>query len=240
MAFGPERNTVINRRAQEAAVIDVGLRQYMLGVYNYMASGLALTGMVAAFVALNTPLQQAIFGSGLKWIAIFAPVALVFFLSFRVHKMSAAAAQATFWIYAALNGIAFSTLFLEFTGQSIARVFFITAATFAAMSLYGYTTKRDLAGFGSFLFMGLIGIIIAMVVNLFLASPALHFAISVIGVLVFTGLTAWDTQRIKEWYYEGDDREVMSKKSIMGALSLYLDFINLFVMLMQLLGVRRE
>jgi FtsH-binding integral membrane protein len=240
MAFGPERNTVINRRAQEAAVIDVGLRQYMLGVYNYMASGLALTGMVAAFVALNTPLQQAIFGSGLKWIAIFAPVALVFFLSFRVHKMSAAAAQATFWIYAALNGIAFSTLFLEFTGQSIARVFFITAATFAAMSLYGYTTKRDLAGFGSFLFMGLIGILIAMVVNLFLASPALHFAISVIGVLVFTGLTAWDTQRIKEWYYEGDDREVMSKKSIMGALSLYLDFINLFVMLMQLLGVRRE
>ena len=240
MAFGPERNTVIARQAQEAAVVDVGLRQYMLGVYNYMASGLALTGMVAAFVAMSPGLQQAIFGTPLMWVAILAPVALVFFLSFRVHKMSATAAQATFWIYAALNGLAFSSIFLVYTGESIARVFFITAATFAAMSLYGYTTKRDLAGFGSFLFMGLIGILIAMVVNLFLASPALHFAISVIGVLVFTGLTAWDTQRIKEWYYEGDDREVMSKKSIMGALSLYLDFINLFVMLMQLLGVRRD
>jgi FtsH-binding integral membrane protein len=241
MAFGPERNTVIARQAQGAAVIDVGLRQYMLGVYNYMASGLALTGIVATLVAMSPDsVKQAIFGTPLMWVAILAPVALVFFLSFRVHKMSAAAAQATFWIYAALNGVAFSTIFLVYTGQSIARVFFITAATFAAMSLYGYTTKRDLAGFGSFLFMGLIGILIAMVVNLFLASQALHFAISVIGVLVFTGLTAWDTQRIKESYYEGDDREVMSKKSIMGALSLYLDFINLFVMLMQLLGVRRE
>jgi FtsH-binding integral membrane protein len=240
MAFGPERNTVIARQAQEAAVVDVGLRQYMLGVYNYMASGLALTGIVATLVAMSPELQQLIFGTGLKWVAILAPVALVFFLSFRVHSMSPTAAQATFWIYAALNGVAFSTIFLVYTGESIARVFFITAATFAAMSLYGYTTKRDLAGFGSFLFMGLIGIIIAMVVNLFLASPALHFAISVVGVLIFTGLTAWDTQRIKEWYYEGDERGVMVKKSVMGALSLYLDFINLFVMLMQLLGVRRD
>jgi uncharacterized protein len=174
------------------------------------------------------------------WVAILAPVALVFLLSFRVHKMSGTAAQVTFWAYAALNGIAFSTLFLAYTNESIARVFFITAATFAGMSLYGYTTKRDLAGMGSFLFMGLIGVLIAMVVNLFLASSALQFAISVIGVIVFTGLTAWDTQRIKEWYFEGDSRDVMGKKSIMGALSLYLDFINLFVMLMQLIGVRRN
>lgn len=240
MAFGPERNTVIARQAREAAVVDVGLRQYMLGVYNYMASGLALTGIVATIVAMSPGLQQAIFGTPLMWVALLAPIVLVFFLSFRVHKMSAAAAQATFWAYAALNGIAFSTIFLVYTNQSIARVFFITAATFAGMSLYGYTTKRDLAGIGSFLYMGLIGILIAMLVNFFLASSALQFAISVIGVVVFTGLTAWDTQRIKESYYEGDDREVMGKKSIMGALRLYLDFINLFVMLMQLIGVRRD
>ncbi len=240
MAFGPERNTMIARQAQAAAVVDVGLRQYMLGVYNYMASGLALTGIVATIVAMSPSLQAAIFGTPLMWIAVLAPIALVFFLSFRVHKMSAAAAQATFWVYAALNGIAFSTIFLVYTSESIARVFFITAATFAGMSLYGYTTKRDLAGIGSFLFMGLIGILIAMLVNLFLVSSALQFAISVIGVVVFTGLTAWDTQRIKEWYFEGDDRELVGKKAIMGALTLYLDFINLFVMLMQLLGVRRE
>ena len=240
MAFGPERNTVIGRQAREAAVVDVGLRQYMLGVYNYMASGLALTGIVAVLIAMNPGLQRAIFGTPLMWVAILAPVALVFLLSFRVHKMSATAAQVTFWAYAALNGVAFSTLFLAYTNESIARVFFITAATFAGMSLYGYTTKRDLAGMGSFLFMGLIGVLIAMVVNMFLASSALQFAISVIGVIVFTGLTAWDTQRIKEWYFEGDSRDVMGKKSIMGALSLYLDFINLFVMLMQLIGVRRD
>ena len=240
MAFGPERNTVIARQAREAAVVDVGLRQYMLGVYNYMASGLALTGIVAVLVAMSPGLQAAIFGTPLMWVAILAPVALVFFLSFRVHKMSLPAAQATFWIYAALNGVAFSTLFLAYTNESIARVFFITAATFAGMSLYGYTTKRDLSGFGNFLFMGLIGIVIASLVNLFVGSSALQFAISVIGVIVFTGLTAWDTQRIKEWYYEGDDRTLMGKKSVMGALSLYLDFINLFVMLMQLLGVRRD
>ena len=248
MAFGPERNTVIARQAQEAAVIDVGLRRYMLGVYNYMASGLALTGIVAAVVAMSPGLQQAIFGTPLMWVAILAPVALVFFLSFRVHKMSATAAQATFWIYAALNGVAFSTLFLAYTNESIARVFFITAATFAGMSPYGRLAdsrrrtgdEGDLAGMGTFLYMGLIGVVIAMLVNLFLASSALQFAISVIGVIVFTGLTAWDTQRIKEAYYEGDGHEVMRKKSVMGALSLYLDFINLFVMLMQLLGVRRD
>ena len=240
MAIGPERSTVVTRsRAGEAAAIDVGLRQYMLGVYNYMASGLALTGIVALITAYTPAIYNTIFGSGLAWVVILAPVALVFFLSFRIHKMSFATAQATFWIYAALNGLAFATLFHVYTEVSIARVFFISAATFAGMSIYGYTTKRDLSGFGSFLFMGLIGIIIASIANLFIGSTALDFAVSVIGVLVFVGLTAYDTQRIKEWYYEGDDREVMGKKSVMGALNLYLDFINLFLMLLRLFGDRR-
>ena len=220
------------------ADIDVGLRQYMLRVYNYMASGLALTGIVAAFVASNDTLQMAIFGSPLKWVAILAPVALVFYFSFRLHAMSASAAQAVFWVYAALNGVAFSTIFLAYTGTSIARVFFISAATFAAMSLYGYTTKKDLSGWGTFLFAGLIGILVAMVVNIFLASSALQFAISVIGVLVFVGLTAYDTQQIKEMYFAGDDDVVAGRKAIMGALKLYLDFINLFMMLLQLFGNR--
>ncbi len=221
------------------AEIDVGLRQYMLRVYNYMASGLALTGLVAAFVASTPALYEPILLSPLKWVVILAPVALVFFLSFRIHAMSAGAAQAVFWVYAALNGLAFSSIFLAFTGTSIARVFFITAATFGAMSLYGYTTKKDLTGWGSFLFAGLIGILLAMLVNIFLQSSALQFAISVIGVLVFVGLTAYDTQRIKEVYYEADGEEVAAKKSIMGALTLYLDFINIFIMLMQLFGERK-
>lgn len=221
------------------ADVDVGLRSYMLRVYNYMASGLALTGLVAAFVASTPAVYGAIFGTPLMWVAILAPVALVFFLSFRVHAMSASTAQAVFWIYAALNGVAFSTIFLAYTGTSIARVFFITAATFAAMSLYGYTTKRDMTGMGMFLFAGLIGILIAGLVNLFLQSSALQFAISVIGVIVFVGLTAYDTQRIKEVYFEADGEEVAAKKSIMGALTLYLDFINIFLMLMQLFGDRK-
>lgn len=221
------------------AEIDVGLRQYMLRVYNYMASGLALTGLVAAFVASTPALYEPILLSPLKWVVILAPVALVFFLSFRIHAMSAGAAQAVFWAYAALNGLAFSSIFLAFTGTSIARVFFITAATFGAMSLYGYTTKKDLTGWGSFLFAGLIGVLIAMLVNVFLASSALQFAISVIGVVVFVGLTAYDTQRIKEIYFEGDGADVAAKKSIMGALTLYLDFINIFIMLMQLFGERK-
>jgi FtsH-binding integral membrane protein len=237
MALQDRRWMTTTEAAQ--AEIDVGLRSYMLRVYNYMASGLALTGLVAAFVANTPALYTAIFGSPLMWVAILAPVALVFFLSFRVHAMSAATAQLCFWVYAALNGVAFSTIFLAYTGTSIARVFFVTAATFGAMSLYGYTTKRDLAGVGMFLFAGLIGILIAALVNLFLQSSALQFAISVIGVVVFVGLTAWDTQRIKEVYFEADDQEVAAKKSIMGALTLYLDFINIFLMLMQLFGEKK-
>lgn len=232
-----------------AEAVDQGLRDYMLKVYNYMAIGLALTGAAAlatfglavdqtAAGAQLTPFGQAIYMSPLKWVLMLAPLGLVFFLSFRVHKMSVPAAQATFWIYAALVGASISTIFLVYTGDSITRVFFITAATFGALSLYGYTTKTSLSGMGSFLFMGLIGIIIASVVNLFLASSALHFAISVIGVLVFAGLTAYDTQQIKEMYFANDDGTVSGRKAIMGALRLYLDFLNMFLMLLQLFGNR--
>jgi FtsH-binding integral membrane protein len=187
-----------------------------------------------------TALGSALFGSPLIWVLIFAPLALVFFLSFRISSLSVGAAQATFWIYAALVGISLATIFVVYTATSITQVFFISAATFGAMSLYGYTTKRDLSGFGSFLFMGLIGIIVASIVNIFLASSALAFAVSIIGVLVFVGLTAYDTQKIKEMYYAGDDGTVAGRKAIMGALSLYLDFINLFLMLLRLFGQNRS
>jgi FtsH-binding integral membrane protein len=220
----------------------------MLRVYNYMLMGLALTGAVA-FAATNTALgnlfftiDQATGTAGpnlLGWIAMFAPLGLVFFLSFRVHKMSFAAAQMTFWIYASVMGISIALLLFQFTGASVARVFFITAATFGAMSLFGYTTKRDLSGWGSFLFMGLIGLIIASVVNIFLGSTMLQWIVSVAGVLIFTGLTAYDTQRIKQEYDVSMSGEMMGKMAVMGALRLYLDFINLFIMLLRLLGDRR-
>ena len=229
----------MTRAEAAAAEIDVGLRSYMLRVYNYMASGLALTGLVA-YVAANTPaLMQAIYGTPLMWLVMLSPLAFVLFLSFRIHRIRASTAQLVFWLFSGVMGLSLASIFIIYTQTSIARVFFITAGTFAAMSLYGYTTKKDLSGWGSFLFMGLIGIIIAMVVNMFLASPALYFAISVIGVLVFVGLTAYDTQRIKEMYLASDTAEISSKKAIMGALRLYLDFINLFVMLLALLGQRR-
>jgi FtsH-binding integral membrane protein len=176
----------------------------------------------------------------LGMIALFAPLGLVLFISFRINRMSVPAAQATFWGYAALVGIGVAPILLVYTGASVAQVFFITAATFGAMSLWGYTTKANLASFGSFLFMGLIGVVIASLVNLFLASPGLQFAISVIGVIVFTGLTAWDTQQIKEMYWAGDGAVVAGKKSVMGALRLYLDFLNLFLMMLQFMGVRRN
>jgi len=237
MAIGPDR-TYQARVQTTAAEIDVGLREYMLRVYNYMVGGLAVTGLVAYFVSSSPALLQTIYGTPLQWVVILAPLGFVLFFSVRLHKMSPATAQGVFWAFAAVMGLSLAYIFVAYTGTSIARVFFITAGTFAAMSLYGYTTKRDLAGFGSFLIMGLIGIIIAMLVNLFLESSALHFAISVIGVLVFTGLTAYDTQRIKEMYVEADGAAVMTKKAIMGALSLYLDFINLFIMLLHLFGNR--
>ncbi|MFA7415114.1 MAG: Bax inhibitor-1/YccA family protein [Rhizobium sp.] len=234
-----------SQSAQSAMMIDEGLRAYMLKVYNLMALGLAITG-IAAYMTFQmavdngqlTAFGQAIYVSALKWVIIFAPVALVFFMSFRIHTMSVAAAQTTFWVYAALMGLSLSSIFLIYTGQSIVQTFFVTAASFGALSLYGYTTKRNLSAMGSFLIMGLFGLIIASLVNIFLASSALDFAISVIGVLIFAGLTAWDTQRIKESYFEADSSDAAGRKAIMGALQLYLDFINLFLFLLRFLGNR--
>ncbi|MFN0265038.1 Bax inhibitor-1/YccA family protein [Tepidamorphus sp. 3E244] len=229
----------------EAGYIDEGLRSFMLRVYNYMSVGLAVTGVAAYVTAMMavdngqlTSFGQTLFFSPLKWVVMLAPLGFVFFLSARIHKMSATGAQMAFWAFAGLMGLSLSSIFLVFTGESIVRVFFLAAATFGAMSLYGYTTKKDLSGWGSFLFMGLIGIIIASVVNIFIGSSAIQFAVSVIGVLIFTGLTAYDTQQIKEMYYVGDDGTVTGQKAIMGALRLYLDFINLFMMMLQLFGNR--
>jgi len=228
----------MDRAQAHAAGIDMGLRAYMLRVYNYMTLGLALTGGVAFAASTSQGLMQAIYGTPLSWVVMLAPIGFVIFLSARLHAIKPATAQLLFWIYAGLMGLSLSYIFLAYTGASISRVFFITAATFAGMSLYGYTTKRDLSGFGSFLMMGLIGIIIASVVNIFLASSALHFVISVVGVLLFTGLTAYDTQAIKSIYREADSGATQEKKAIMGALRLYLDFINLFIMLLSLFGNR--
>jgi uncharacterized protein len=238
MAYEPGNRWTAGSAATQIG-IDAGLREYMLRVYNYMAGGLALTGAVA-YLAVTSGVYQAIVGSILFWIVLFAPLGLVMLLSFRIQSMSLGSAQLTFWAYAALMGLSLAGIFLVYTGASIARVFFITAGTFAAMSLYGYTTRSDLSRVGAFMFMGLIGIIIAGLVNMFVHSSALQFALSVAGVIVFTGLTAWDTQSIKEMYFEGDGSAVMGKKAILGALRLYLDFINLFMMLMQLLGNRRD
>jgi hypothetical protein len=221
------------------AEIDPDLRAYMLRVYNYMAGGLAVTGIVA-YAATASGLYQAIADTPLVWLVMLAPLGFVLALSFGINRMSAATAQLLFWVYAAVMGLSLASIFLVFTGASIARVFFISAATFAAMSIYGYTTKTDLSRFGSFLLMGLIGIVIASVVNIFIASSALQFAVSIIGVLVFVGLTAHDTQRIKELYLADETDESAEKKAILGALALYLDFINLFFLLMQLFGQRRE
>ena len=231
--------TQIGAAAADRAVLDEGLRAYMLRVYNFMASGVALTGIVAYAVAHTPVLFNLIFGTPLFWVVLLAPLGMVFYLSARINRMSAAGAQTAFWVFAGLMGLSLSSISIQYTGLSIARVFFITAATFGAMSLYGYTTKRDLTAWGSFLFMGLIGIMIAVVINIFLQSAALHFIVSVIGVIVFVGLTAYDTQKIKESYWEGDSQEIAGKKAIMGALRLYLDFINLFVMLLHLFGQQR-
>ena len=253
MAFGPDRRTVLSTRRMTpgqayAADIDVGLRQYMLGIYNYMASGLALTGIIA-YLSANTPAIIDLLYTGgpggalqptvLGWIAMLSPLAFILALTFGIQRMKASTVQAVFWGFSAVMGLSLAHIFLAYTGTSIARVFFITAGTFAGMSLYGYTTKRDLTAMGSFLFMGLIGIIIASVVNMFLQSSAMHFIISVLGVLIFVGLTAYDTQKIKSMYLESDGSEVAAKKAIMGAVTLYLDFINLFLMLLRLFGERR-
>ena len=250
-------NRTIRGQAAAGVTIDAGLRAYMLRVYNYMLAGLALTGVTAygtylAAVTTDPSTAAATLKNGvmltgfgvtlfgpLMWVLLLGSLGLVLFLSFRIQKMSVVAAQASFLVYAGLVGASFASLFVVYTQTSIAQVFFITAATFGAMSLWGYTTRRDLSGFGSFLFMGLIGVVIAMVVNMFLRSSEMQFIISIIGVLVFTGLTAYDTQSIKESYYAGADGTAASRGAIIGALRLYLDFINLFLMLIQLLGNRR-
>jgi FtsH-binding integral membrane protein len=238
--------------ADRAAAVDAGLRAHMIRVYNYMASAVALTGVVAfltfqlsavtnetgAIVSL-TPLGQVLFGSWLMWVLMLAPLALVFFISFRINTLEVGTARLLFFVYAGLLGLSLATIFLAFTATSITRVFFISAAAFGALSIYGYTTQRDLSAIGSFLIMGLIGVIIASLVNIFLKSSGLDWIISIAGVLVFAGLTAWDTQKIKEMYSASDDGTVTGRKAVMGALSLYLDFINLFMMLLRLAGDRR-
>jgi FtsH-binding integral membrane protein len=224
-------------RTIDRAAIDVALRGYMLRVYNLMGAGLALSGIVA-IAAFQLGWAQAFVGSGLGLVVMLAPIGILLLMSFGINKMSSAATNGLYWAFVATMGLSLSTIFLVYTGTSIARVFFITAATFGAMSLYGYTTKRDLSKFGSFLMMGLIGIMLASIVNIFIGSSALQFAVSVIGVLVFVGLTAYDTQRIKAEFYEGDATEIQSKQAVMAAVSLYLNFINLFQLLLSLLGNR--
>ena len=226
-------------RIEPTTIAVNGQQAYMLRVYNYMAAGLALTGVIA-YLGAASGFYTSILGTPVFWLVLFAPLALVLFLGFRIERIGVGAAQVSFWVYAGLVGLSLSGIFLVYSGESIARVFFISAGTFAATSIYGYTTHRDLSRMGSFLFMGLVGIIIASVVNLFFQSSALQLAVSVIGVLVFAGLTAYDTQRIRALYVEGEDGTVASKKAILGALALYLDFLNLFLMLMQLLGGRRR
>ena len=228
--------------------LDQGLRAFMLGIYNNMAIGLAVTGLVAygaSVAAIDngglTAFGNAIYNTPLKWVIMLAPLAFVFGLSAAVHRMQPATARLVFFAFAAVMGLSMSSIFLVFTGQSIAQTFFVTAASFGALSLWGYTTKRDISGWGSFLFMGLIGVILAMIVNIFLASSALQFAISAIGVLIFAGLTAYDTQRLKNTYdIVAGDALAAGRASIIGALQLYLDFINLFMFLLQFMGNNRN
>jgi FtsH-binding integral membrane protein len=268
-----ERNVAsaqIGQAMGRTVAVDEGLRAYMLHIYNYMALGLAITGLAAlgiymlsvtgdATAAMKvlrggaqipvpvgktmfmTPVGYYVFVSPLKWVIMLSPLALVFLLSFGIERLRPAAAQALFWLFAALMGLSLGSIFLVFTHTSIVRVFFITAASFGALSLWGYTTQRDLSSWGSFLLMGLFGVILASLVNLFMASTALQFVISVVGVIVFAGLTAWDTQRLKtEYLYGAMDGETAERTAILGALSLYLNFINLFTLLLQLLGQREE
>lgn len=224
--------------ASRTAQTDAGLRAHMLGVFRNMGLGLVITGLVAAFIG-NTPvLAAAIFGTPLKWVAIFAPLAFVFFFSFRIEKMTTSGARMAFWAFSAVMGVSLASIFLVFTGGSIAQAFFSAAVMFLAMSLWGYTTQRDLTKMGSFLIMGLIGIIVASLINIFIGSSAMAMVISILGVVIFTGLTAWDTQRIKSDYFAYAGHEMAAKMQVMGALSLYLNFVNLFQMLLSLTGER--
>lgn len=240
----------MNSSAAAAAQVDLGLRAYMLGVYNYMTVALGVTGLFAygtKMLSLGTTeagqiyltgFGQLLFTTPLKWVVALAPLGMVFWLSARMHAMSYQKAQKLFFVFAALMGMSLSSLLMVYTGESVARAFFITAGAFAGLSLYGYTTKRDLAPMGAFLVMGVIGLILAMVVNMFVQSQGFELMISVVGVLIFAGLTAWDTQKIKSMYMVSDSHEIAQKKSIHGALALYLDFINMFILLLRLIGNR--
>ena len=219
------------------AARDAGLRSYMLSVYNYMASGVLLTGIVALLFA-NSGMAAQVLTTPLRWLIIFAPLAFVMIMSFGMNRLSTGALQALFWGFAFVMGLSMSSIFLVFTGTSIAQTFFAVAAAFLGLSLYGYTTKKDLSGMGTFLIMGVVGLFVAMLINLFLQSTAMQLAISAIGVLLFAGLTAYDTQKIKSMYYHVAGSEMMGKVVIMGALNLYLDFINMFQFLLSLIGNR--
>jgi len=238
--------------AQPGAVVDQGLRAYMIGVYNYMTLGLGVTGLVAyAAFALGTvdvgggrlgltEFGHAIYVSPLRWLIVLSPLAIVFWISARITQMSAASARNAFLLFAGLIGLSMSALLVVYTGASIGRAFFAAAAAFASLSLYGYTTQRSLSAMGSFMMMGVVGLIVASLLNLFLHSSGLQFGISILAVVIFAGLTAWDTQAIKEMYYVGDSYEMAQKKSIHGALRLYLDFINMFQALLMLTGSQRN
>ena len=218
---------------------DAGLRAHMQRIFSYMALGLGLTGIVA-YVVANTPLAGIIYGSPLSWVVMLAPLAFVLFLNFRLEKISMGAAQLTFWLFCGVMGLSMGAIFLVYTEASIARVFFITAANFGVMALWGYTTRSSLAGMGAFLMMGLFGLLIASLVNLFMASPMLHWITSIIGVVIFTGLTAWNVQTIKQSYNEGWGAEANGKLAVMGALQLYMNFINAFMYLLRLMGNSRN
>jgi FtsH-binding integral membrane protein len=223
---------------REGVAFDAGLRSYMLSVYNYMASGVLWTGIVAFALALTGVAQTIWSGGILRWVVLFAPLIMVMVMGFRAHKMSTAGMQAFFWAFATVMGVSMSVIPLVYSGQSIAATFFATAAAFASLSLWGYTTKKDLSGFGTFLLMGVVGLVIAMVINIFLRSPAMDLAISFIGVLLFAGLTAYDTQKIKSTYAYVQGTDMMGKSAILGALTLYLDFINMFQFLLSFMGNR--
>ncbi len=238
MVTRPDKAYMVRAQAQ-VAEIDAGLRAFMQRVYAYMSGGLAVTGLVAYFVGTNPTFFGAVYGTPLAWVVMLAPLGFILALNFGINRMSAAMAQFLFWSFAAVMGLSLSYIFVVYTHASITRVFFISAAAFLGLSLYGYTTKRDLSAMGTFLIMGVIGLIVASLVNLFFASGALSFAISVVGVLIFAGLTAYDTQKIKEFYWEADGHEIAAKKSIVGAVTLYLDFINLFLYMLRFFGDRR-
>ena len=229
----------LGRVSPSTLSMDAGLRQFMIGVYNYMLGALALSGAIAYYVGSQPELVEQMAKSGFMWVVLLAPIGIVLFLGFRIQAMSITTAQICFWAYAGLMGLGLAPMLMVFTSESVARVFFITAATFGGMSLYGYTTKRDLTSIGSFLIMGVWGIFIASIINIFLGSTMMGLVLSILSVLIFTGLAAYDTQKIKQMYYESDNAEIAVKKSVLGALNLYIDFIGLFINLLRLMGERR-